>query len=204
MGKLNDLAGRQFGEWTVLQKADQSYRGNARWVCRCSCGVERTVTGTNLRSGCSRSCGHDKLTAGGLSRRFPSEHATWYQMHCRCADPGHPRYYDWGGRGIKVCDRWYSFEAFLADMGPRPFPSAQLDRTDNEDGYHPLNCRWVTPMENAQNSTAIRFLEHGGLKLSVVQWARRLGIKPQILYSRLYYGWSVERTLTQPVRGGRP
>lgn len=204
MGKFVDLTGQLIGEWSVLRREPGNYRGNVVWLCRCSCGVERNVVGTNLRNGISTSCGHLTRTAGGLSRQFPSEHGTWYQMHLRCEDPVHPRYKDWGARGIRVCERWRDFGNFLSDMGPRPFPDAQLDRIDNDDGYYPENCGWVTRRENVQNSSAIRILEHDGLRMSVADWARRLGVKPCVLYSRLHYGWSVERTLTQPVGPSRP
>lgn len=188
----------------MLRREPGNYRGNVVWLCRCSCGVERNVVGTNLRNGISASCGHVARTAGGLYKQFTSEYGTWRQMHLRCEDPWHPRYKDWGARGIRVCERWSEFTNFLADMGPRPFPDAQLDRLDNDDGYYPENCAWVTPHQNVQNSSAIRFLEHDGLRMSVADWARRMGIKACVLYSRLHSGWSVERTLTQPVGLSRP
>jgi hypothetical protein len=84
-------------------------------------------------------------------------------------------------------------------MGPRPFPSAQLDRINNDDDYHPRNCRWVTPLENAQNSSRVRLLEYDGMTMSVAEWARYLGVKPHVLYSRLHYDWPVERVLSEPL-----
>lgn len=199
MGQFIDLAGQRIGEWLILHRQPENYRGSAVWMCRCSCGVEKAVVSTRMRTGQSTSCGHSKLSAGGLSRQFESEYGTWRQMHLRCADPGHPRYKDWGARGIRVCERWANFPNFLSDMGPRPFPHAQIDRIDNDDGYYPENCEWVTPQVNAGNSSAVRILEHDGLSLSVAAWARRLEVEASVLYSRLHYGWSVERTLTQPV-----
>lgn len=203
MGIFVDLTGQMFGEWIVESRAE-NYRGNTVWLCRCSCGVEKEVAAMRLRDGTSKSCGHGRLTAGGLSHEYQSEYDTWRAMHVRCSDPSHPRYADYGGRGIRVCGRWDDFVAFLQDMGPRPYATAQIDRIDNEDGYFLENCEWVSPTENVHNSTRVRILEHDGIRLPVAEWARRLGMKPHVLYSRLHYGWSVERALTQPVRKPPP
>lgn len=76
-------------------------------------------------------------------------------MKQRCCNPNHPRFKDWGGRGIKVCDRWRdSFEAFLADMGRRP-PGTTLDRKDNDGNYEPGNCRWATSEEQSMNKRGL-------------------------------------------------
>jgi hypothetical protein len=71
-------------------------------------------------------------------------------MKSRCANKNHPRYKDWGGRGIHYDERWETFENFLADMGEKP-EGLQLDRIDNDDHYYWANCRWVTPKVNSNN-----------------------------------------------------
>lgn len=121
-------------------------------------------------------------------------------MGLRCYDRKCKAYRNYGGRGIKVCDRWRrSFAAFLADMGPRP-TGMTLDRYPNNDGdYEPGNCRWATPAQQAENTRQLRRLTHNGLTHSLSWWSRHLGVSRQTLHKRLLDGWSVERALTTPL-----
>ncbi|WP_143565689.1 hypothetical protein [Sinorhizobium fredii] len=92
-----------------------------------------------------------KVTHGGT--RLP-EYRVWAGMHQRCNNPKSTRYAKYGGRGIMICERWNSFENFLADMGPRPTPDHSIDRRDNDGNYEPGNCRWATRSEQQQNKSA--------------------------------------------------
>lgn len=189
---------RRYERWTVLQFPTPLGK-HPHVPARCRCGVVRQVGLDDLRSGRSRSCGclrRELLRTHGeggyrvgthRQGRSP-EYSRWLAMHDRCRNPRHPQYQNWGGRGIRVCRRWRSFENFLADMGRRP-PSTTLERCDNQRGYTPRNCYWATTHQQASNKRTTHWLSYGGLRLSLGDWARRLKLHPATLQSRLRYGW---------------
>ena len=129
------------------------------------------------------------------------EYRSWRSMKQRCLCPADPFFHRYGGRGIKVCERWLVFENFYEDMGARP-PGHVLDRRDNNGDYTPENCRWVPQKVNQRNRSSNTLLTHEGQTLPLTTWAEKLGINPETLSTRLgKLGWPVERALTQPLRG---
>ena len=126
-------------------------------------------------------------------------YASWNGMVQRTTNPNDARFADYGGRGIRMCDRWRkSFEAFLADMGDRPTPEHSLDRIDVNGNYEPGNCRWATRKEQQRNQRGNVRLTHNGETLCIAEWAERLGIEYCVIETRLRRGWSVERALSKP------
>lgn len=124
---------------------------------------------------------------------------SWANMKTRCFNQNSTEYKRYGGRGISICDRWLDFKNFLDDMGEKP-EGMTLERIDNYGDYQPDNCEWATPEEQANNTRNIdraeRF-EYNGLRLTIKEWAEKIGIKRTTLGMRLQsYGWSVERALT--------
>ena len=175
------------------------------WRVICSCGVERNVCANRLRSGETKSCGclRDELTSArsskyGGSKRHPL-YKTWCDMRARCSVPRHQDYPRYGGRGIRVCERWAEFSAFADDMFASHIPGTTLDRIDNNGPYSPENCRWATRTEQSNNRRSNHQVTYAGRTLTLAQWAREVGVSADLLRYRLSSGWSVERSLTEPV-----
>jgi hypothetical protein len=126
-------------------------------------------------------------------------HKVWIAMRDRCNNPNNPSFHNYGGRGIKVCERWESFENFLADMGDRP-AAFEIDREDNDGDYEPSNCRWLSRQRNLNNKRSNRLLELNGQTHTIAEWSTITGLSWLTIRQRLRYGWNVERTLTEPVK----
>ena len=128
----------------------------------------------------------------GKSRSGP--YCVWENMIQRCNNPKTPHYYNYGGRGIKVCKRWKSFENFYEDMGDRP-KGTSLERIDNDGDYEPGNCRWATQKEQMRNTRRTSFLTIGGVTKPRATWAEEAGIGISTLKGRIRRGWPEDKLL---------
>lgn len=195
-----DLTGQVFGRLTALAPTSRRSGGSVVWRCRCSCGREAMIGSTTLKSH-TRSCGcwqreqaQKQMRTHGQSRT--PEFDVWHSMWQRCRNHRARRWHHYGGRGITVCERWQTFESFLADMGPRPSPELSLHRIDNNRGYEPGNCVWATLKEQARKKQNNRLLTLNGHTMCLAEWAEHLAVKRNTIYRRLKRGWSVEQALT--------
>lgn len=199
--RFKDMIGQVFGYWTVIGYAGS--KGGATWLCRCHCGIEKVVTGDTLRRGRSESCGcrpYSRNTPVKHGKTRTAEHNVWVGMKKRCHNPSCDAYPHYGGRGIKVCDRWLeSFAAFLEDVGPRPSPQHTIDRIDGNGDYSPENCCWATKKEQANHTRRNYALTALGRTLNLRQWQDETGIGWSTIKRRLGLGWHPDAAVTIPV-----
>lgn len=186
-----DLTGQRFGMLAVIGIHERDSRKRIHWLCRCDCGGESTPVAGNLTSGNSESCGCRKREVLPESTfkdgrcRMP-EYWVYNSMKGRCLYPHYNDYEYYGGRGIKVCDRWLnSFENFLADMGPRPSPKHSIERNDGDGDYTPENCYWATWRQQGRNKSNNHWIEWRGKRLIITDWAALAGKSCSWLCRRL-------------------
>ena len=174
----------------IGRTADKHIKG----LYRCVCGTEVQVAQSRVRNGYTKSCGclareisSQKATIHGM--RNSPEYSSWQAMVGRCTSTTHKDYPLWGGKGVQVCRRWReSFEAFYADMGPRP-AGTSLDRYPDYDGnYEPGNCRWATPIQQAHNRKDLTVVDTPAGRMALVDYAKRIGISKGAAHLRLKRG----------------
>lgn len=191
-----DISGKKYGMLTVIER-DGSMTGSAAWLCQCECGNRKTIRGTSLRCGDTKSCGC--MSFIWLSEMFKKqnrdtvEYKIYHGMKIRCYGKNNDRFKDYGGRGIFICDRWLGadgFDTFFSDMGRRPTRHHSIDRINNDCDYSPENCRWATNEEQGNNTRRnVTLTIHGETK-TIGQWAKVSNIKYATIRARHKRGWS--------------
>jgi hypothetical protein len=203
---FKDLNGQTFGRLTV--EGEPFYKGQfLHWPCKCTCGQKTNVATRHLNNKSIQSCGcfgreksREAATTHGLGK--PPEYGIWSGMWDRCTNANGPKFKDYGGRGIKVCDRWEKFENFYSDMGSRPSNSHEIDRyPDNDGNYEPSNCRWATKKEQCNNRRSCRMFTFRNRTQSLKLWCEDLRMNYDMVQMRLRAGLSIEEALTRPHRG---
>ena len=199
MGRIVDLTGKQFSRWNVIGLS-HNQDGVLFWDCRCECGTERKVFGGDLKRGVSKSCGC--LSRDGTSKRAATHrmcshpaYRSWVNLRSRCNDKANNSYYLYGGRGIKVCERWNDFNNFWKDMGNTWENGLSIDRIDANGDYEPLNCKWSTPKEQANNRRTNRLMNTPSGRMNITQAANKYNIPRETIFGRLNRGWSDFRAI---------
>lgn len=126
-----------------------------------------------------------KIKHGDCKGGKTPEYNTWICMKARCRNPNNPRFKDYGGRGIIVCERWQQFDFFLEDMGRKPSPKLMLERGDNDGNYEPNNCSWETNKIQSNNKSNNIFLEHNNVSHTIKEWAEILNINYHHFWSSI-------------------
>lgn len=145
--KIINIDGKRFGNSIVVKRVDNK-NGNAYYLCRCDCGKEREVIGYRLKMGKSTKCPQCRIKTHGMS--YTSTFKIWTGILRRCNNKNFKAYKYYGGRGIKVDERWLHFQNFIDDMGIRP-EGLSIDRINNDGNYEPSNCRWATATQQSSN-----------------------------------------------------
>lgn len=201
-----DITGRRFGRWTVLEY-EGNRNGGSWYSCKCDCGTIKSTTYDRLKLGQSKSCGclasemrikrnlkHGQCARGKETREWLS----WRNMIGRCQNPKNTAYMNYGGRGIKVCDRWMEFTNFFEDMGKCP-KNHTLDRIDVNGDYCPENCRWASYKQQARNTRKNLFFTVKGETKTLAEWAEIYQCRYGLVQKRvLQLGWDIEEALTIP------
>ncbi len=143
--------GDKYNYLTAIKFSYRNRRSQQYWLFKCDCGKEKVICVGNVKNGHTKSCGC-LLKRGNIIHGMHGTRVyhSWVTMKGRCLNPNNPRYKDYGGRGITVCNHWLKFENFYQDMGNRPV-NKTLDRIKNNLGYYKKNCKWSTPKEQANN-----------------------------------------------------
>lgn len=201
-----DLTGKIFGRLLVISKTNRKVKGGRfyYWLCRCDCGKEKEILYGSLINGFTKSCGclnkeivskPRKHGFGGYASGRKSEYFAWQNMKDRCNNINNPRYKDYGGRGIKVCERWFlenGFINFITDMGMKPSKKHSIERVNNDGNYEPSNCIWAT--QKIQTHNKRRTVRHtiNGETMIQEDWANKLGIKSSYICYHLKRGKSFQ------------
>ena len=197
MAQFEDLSGKVYGYWKVVQRAENNKCGSAQWLCKCECGVEKVIRAYLLKKGKTKSCGCHKndynRIHGGKGTRL---YECWRHMIYRCENPKNQAYKDYGKRGISVCEDWHDFTKFRQWAIANGYAdSLTIDRIDVNGNYEPLNCRWVGSKVQMNNRRNTKHYEVDGKNLTMSEWSQLTGIPRSTIYNRMQAGCTFEEAI---------
>ena len=200
--------GARFGRWTVIGDPVQVTaikrgrpQNSLRLPCRCECGTESNVNPGALRIGSTRSCGCLQREAASVSPSNKTHglsghplHSVWCAMRSRCTNPSDQAYRNYGGRGIIICKEWREFTGFYSWAITHWKPRLSMDRIDNDKGYFPDNCRFVSQRENLNNRRNTIWVTFNGERMSLGCFAGRLKLPYPVVRGRYMFRGSADAT----------
>lgn len=205
-----DMIGKKFGRLLVIGLSkERGSRGQLKYICKCDCGQIKHILGESLRSSKCQSCGclNREITSakmkthGGSSSRL---YHVWQGIKNRCLNPNSPEYYNYGGRGITICDEWLDFDNFRVFMlsigyNSKAAKGAQtIERIDVNKGYFPDNCTLIPLKQQPLNMTSNRKIRANNQTKLLTEWARELEVSETTIINRIKRGWSPEKAVTTP------
>lgn len=206
--KLIDLTGKRFGRLVVLSRAETK-RGQTFWNCKCDCGNIVSVNAYSLKIGETKSCGclQKEIQSKNASKHNLSKtklYKLFRRMHERCYNKNCKSYKDYGGRGIKICEEWLNdFKKFYTWAYENGYDSTKngndcsIDRIDVNGDYSPINCRWITKKQQANNRRNSRYITYNGETHTLAEWSNMYNISQRLLWARLFkLKWDIEKALT--------
>jgi hypothetical protein len=210
MSKREDITGKKFGHLTTIKYIKNNKHGRAIWLFECDCEnkTKKELAIADIKYAGTQSCGclHKKRakecnTKHGLSNNRIYD--IWLHMKQRCYDKNYPKYKDWGGRGIKICNEWLEEDGFKRfyewSIKNGYQDNLTINRKNNDKDYTQTNCNWATRIEQANNRRNNHKIFYKGKMQTLAQWEKEYGLREKLLYERLSYGWSTEEALTTPV-----
>lgn len=213
MSNVIDLTGKKFNYLTVMYATGHiEGKKGYFWHCKCDCGNEVDVLGESLKSGNTTACGCRKSVGWGNSYKHGMSgtriYRIWMAMKRRCLNKNDDYYYNYGGRGITICNEW------LGDNGFQNFykwskengytDELTIDRINNDGDYEPSNCRWATRFEQMKNTRNTRRFEYNGKLYTAKELEGFYGVTSTVIYQRIVsHGWNIEDAIKIPVRGGK-
>lgn len=203
MKKLNiqEYIGKKYGRLTILKESgfvQYSKTKMRKVLCKCDCGKEKEIDLNSIKRGKSTSCGcfnkefaKQNSTKHGMSMLYTGvkhpDYCIWTKLKSRCLNPKDKSYKHYGGRGIKICDRWLnSFENFINDLGWRPSKKYSLERIDYNKDYCPENCKWILKSEQSKNSRRVKLVEYQGYFHCLTDLCKQLNLPYSTMRHRVY------------------
>jgi len=195
-----DVTGERYGKLIAIKRVGTDSYKHPIWLFKCDCGNEHTTLLTNVSRGLTKSCGCIR-TAKGRGVVHGYSKSRLYQIYSgikqRCTNPHIHRFYNYGGRGINICDEWNnnssSFFKWAVESGYRD--DLTIDRKDNNKGYFPDNCQWIPMAEQARNKRCNVFITIDGETNTQAHWAKHFGIYPSSISKLRQRGYSPEEAV---------
>lgn len=199
MARKVELVGQRFGRFTVLERSNRTDGHTHWWICKCDCGNTKEVRGGSLLRGDTKSCGClNREMAKERGKAMLTKHgwygtrlySIWHSMVDRCTNSKARNYNDYGGRGITVCEEWRNHPEQFCEWSVKNGydDSLSIDRIDTNGNYEPANCQWISIEKQQQNKRNNINITLNGETHCLAEWARKLKLKPQTIYSRVYRG----------------